>query len=274
MRRLLTLLSLVLVLAVTSLYGILGRVESESYEEIERSKINAIWLPDDFVQEIAGLANWYNVYQDIKVETLSDLEEVSEYIFVVKVSTKEQWDNTIYTLAEITKVLKDESGLHKPKDSISFMQMNYISKYDERYLLFIMSPIMTTKYNEEYVVFLNRIPEYRDIFRTATICSSIIPLKKQIEVIRVTVEAVDYIGRVKNGIFDYYQLKNCDFLWLEYQGWNKYLDDFLNPEEAELMKKANAIMSRYFEIYEEITEAVYRNLGSEPVFNVIDYMVD
>ena len=152
--------------------------------------------------------------------------------------------------------------------------MNKIT-YNEKQDSFTMqmySPCMITKKGNEYIVFLNKIDQYKTVFRTSTICYSIVPVNTEINIIQYDENDYNQINKNQISIL-YSKYKNYDYVVsiLNDNTWLK--DNTLNSDEVEkeLLTKAFEKEKKRLDVYMDIVHKSLENLNVETNIKVINY---
>ena len=251
----------------------MNKRKAYSFDEIINDENLTIHFMENYVDQISGLYNNWNVYNDIFIDNYDDLVDYSDYIYHVKINSLNQIEDAIFTKGTILHVLKDEASVYGINDEITFLQMNKIT-YNNRNNSFTMqmySPCMLTEKEREYIIFLNRIEEYESVFRTSTICYSIVPVENEIHIMKYDDNNLDYIN--KNQISTFYRdYKYIDYLIVNLnKSWlNENMSNGDNLEMDTIITSFEKEKGR-LNVYMDIIQNAFESIGRETQIRIVDF---
>lgn len=274
MRHLKIWICTVVIVLASIIYLSVNKMDSYSFDEIINDESLTIHLMENYIDQISGIYNNWNVYNDFLINDYADLLEVSDYVYCVKIESLSQFEDAIFTGATITSVIKDKDSLYEIDDTITFLQMNKIT-YNENNNNFTMqmySPCLITEKTKEYIVFLNKIDEYKNVFRTSTICYSIVPIISEIKILRYDEEDFEYINKTKYSLF-YKLYKEFHYVITNFDD-SKFLNDiefYDNELEKDILMSSFEKEKVRGYVYSEIVQKSLEKIDFESQIKIVDF---
>ena len=268
-KNLLTLFSIVLIIGTTCIYGYTNKSEGYDYNAIEeRIKTINPFIP---FWTLNGLRNGIGAaYHDLYVESYEDLVLHSDYIFMVQILEDEQWGGITKTSIKVTKIFKDISDSYDINDHLSLLQMKYIYVYEDSAQLFIDAPYLL-KNGEQYVVFLNKVDLFDNVFRFSTMFYSAIYANEVIKVIEVNEKKFEKVHETGKETYLYSKFSSKDYVYSNYVEWAYSDIQDYDDDEKEIALKGLELYINHFELYQKIAKEILSQIGIVPEFEVVEY---
>lgn len=247
----------ILVLSATILILFAQRQKGYEYRQIlEKSTYQFDYM--SVGDKIVGFYNGLDIYSDYYVSDYQSLDERSDIIALIIVNKCEQLGNAVYATAVVEQRIKgdiDDNAI------IKIIMPNYIryntsdvSHYyldtDKAIHMILISPCVNMAEGKEYIVFLQKMDDYKYTYRLSTLLYSVVPVKESIKIMVIDNEKMSQY----DGTIDC----NSDYDYIAVSMQHIHEEQIIDEKYLSRIPQAQMLASDYSIRYQSICERAYQ----------------